>query len=32
MNAVVDVFGASALKRTEVWATIKRAREELISD
>ncbi|MDX6577318.1 MAG: hypothetical protein QOE96_3271 [Blastocatellia bacterium] len=32
MNAVLDVFSASALKRTEVWATIKRAREELVTD
>jgi len=32
MNAVLDVFTASALKRTEVWATIKQAREELIDD
>jgi AraC-like DNA-binding protein len=30
MNAVLDVFTASALKRTEVWATIKQAREELL--
>jgi hypothetical protein len=29
MNAVMDVFTASALKRTEVWATIKNAREAL---
>ena len=29
MNAVLDVFTASALKRTEVWATIKGARERL---
>jgi len=27
MNAVMDVFTASVLKRTEVWATIKEARE-----
>jgi len=31
MNAVLDVFMASALKRTEVWATIKEAREALCS-
>jgi hypothetical protein len=31
MNAVLDVFTASALKRTEVWATIKRAREEQLA-
>jgi hypothetical protein len=30
MNAVLDVFTASALKRTEVWATIKQARESLV--
>jgi hypothetical protein len=29
MNAVLDVFTASTLKRTEVWATIKLARENL---
>jgi len=29
MNAVLDVFSASALKRAEVWATIKEARELL---
>ena len=29
INAVLDVFTASALKRTEVWAKIKSAREEL---
>lgn len=29
MNAVLDVFTASALKRTEVWATIREARERL---
>jgi len=29
MNAVLDVFTASALKRTEVWTTIKQARERL---
>ena len=32
MNAVLDVFTASALKRTEVWATIKQAREELLDE
>jgi len=32
MNAVLDVLSASALKRTEVWATIKQAREELIEE
>jgi len=32
MNAVLDVSSASALKRTEVWATIKQAREELIEE
>jgi hypothetical protein len=32
MNAVLDVFSASALKRTEVWATIKQAREELLEE
>jgi len=31
MNAVLDVFSASALKRTDVWATIKQAREELLA-
>jgi hypothetical protein len=30
MNAVLDIFTASALKRTEVWATIKQARESLV--
>jgi hypothetical protein len=30
MNAVLDVFSASALKRTEVWATIKQSREGLV--
>jgi hypothetical protein len=29
-NAVMNVFTASALKRTEVWATIKEAREALL--
>ncbi len=29
MNAVLDVFTASALRRTEVWATIKQTREGL---
>lgn len=31
MNAVIDVFTASSLKRTELWATIKEAREELLA-
>jgi hypothetical protein len=29
MNAVLDEFTASSLKRTELWATIKEAREKL---
>jgi predicted transcriptional regulator YheO len=32
MNAIMDVFTASALKRTEVWATIKRAREDILNE
>src|SRR5882672_1663000 len=31
MNAVLDVFNAGSLKRTEVWSTIKEVREELIT-
>jgi len=30
MNAVMDVFTANTLRRTEVWAIIKDVREELL--